>query len=228
MEETVVSKRNMIDTVLGVLKKHELVFVANTGMNADIVLIKAKLVVADGKETFDRRTLGTTKGKNQKYDIMVNGTYKICNSGFAYGSAINDENIKESFNYSLSDIKKGSERNVYDRCMTIASSAIPFETILVSDYNLPTGHLAAQAIANKDFFLLMDAPGKIIEEGKSTKEEMITIYDVIIKILKERMDKMVTNYKDDNSEFFTEYHNARKIGGRGHSTPPVPPVPPSV
>ena len=218
------AKHNMITTVIGVLDKHALVFDTNVGMKADVVIIKGKVVIIDGYESFDNRSIGTTAGKNQKFDLMINGTFKICNSGVAYGSRIDDQDIIKSFDYSLSDLQEGKEKAIHARCKAITEAALPIETILKAEYNLPVGHLTAQVIKNNNFFVLIDAPGKIIEAGKSVKEETTVEYHAIDLILSQRMDKMVYSYKDTNPDFYLEYHNARKIGGykKKKVVPPAP------
>lgn len=225
MQENLTFKKKMYNTVLGVLDKHLLEWETNVGLKEDVDLIREKVLIIDNKETFDKRTLGTTAGKNQKFDLMCEGAFTICNSGGNYGSKIGDEKIRIDFDYSLSDIRKGHEQTSYDLCVAISEAATPFETILTTSYNLPIGFLDEQTVRNEAFFVLIDAPGKIIEQGKSNKEGMIVEYHDIDLILNQRVDKTIKSYKKNSPTLVLEYKNARIIGNRHH--PPKPFVDPS-
>ncbi len=226
MEEVYVFKRYMYNTVIEILERYLLVWQANLGLKADVDEVKAKLVIINKKAVFDKRTEGATAGKNQKLDEMCEGCLIICNSGYRYGSKIKNNNIKKSFDYSLSDIKKGSEVEIHIRCTEITASALPIETILTATYDLPIAFLADQDIRNSDFFELIDVAGRIIDHGKSTKEEMVDEYHEVDLIFNERIDKAIFTFKGINSDFYKEYTNGRIIGNRHH--PPKPFVPPLV
>jgi len=225
MKEVYFFKDKMYSTVFEILERYKTVWQANLGLVSDVAEAKALIVVINDNAVFDNRTLGTTAGKNQKYEQMCEGCLTICNSGFKYGSKIKDDNIKISFNYSLSDIKKGSEKAVYERCMAITASALPIETVLTTTYDLPTAFLAAQDLRNSAFHVLIDASGKIIEHGKSIKVEMVDEYHDVDIVFNERIDRTIFSYKKTNPNFYTEYKSGRIIGNRHN--PPKPIVPPT-
>ncbi len=96
---------------------------------------------------------------------------------------------------------------------------------LINRLENKTMFLDEQTVRNEDFFVLIDAPGKIIEQGKSNKEGIIVEYHQIDLILKQRVDRALNSYKKSNPTLALEYKNARIIGNMHH--PPKPFVDPS-
>ena len=60
---------------------------------------------------------------------------------------------------------------------------------------------------------MIAVPREALKADKSSKEELILIYDDCDLLLDKRMDKMMLIYQKSESDYFKEYTNARIIGG---------------
>ena len=60
---------------------------------------------------------------------------------------------------------------------------------------------------------LLDKPQGVRRKSKTNKENMEKAFKRILDLLKDELDKLMLNYKVKYPDFYTQYSNARVIGG---------------
>jgi len=212
MEELLLRKLKMYRNVSDVLNTHKIVWETSKPFKMEVDNLDANVKDIDEKDQSLKGSQSVSEEKKQMCQKMLGAALVMSGAGTAYASQIKDMGLKAKFNFSKSELAKGNEKEVYNRCMNIAVSAEPILDKLL-DFNIPADQLTILKQAASAFDKLISAPREVRKSDKSTKEEMVAVYDECDTLLDERMDKMMQIYKESYPDFFLEYSNARVIGG---------------
>jgi hypothetical protein len=168
----------------------------------------------DAKSNEFKGSKSLSKEKEQASLTMRTAALVICGAGSAYASMQKDDGLKEKFNFSKSELKKGNEIEIYSRCLSIAKAAEPILQKLV-DFNMPGDQITVLNDAAAAFNALLSAPRSVIKSDKSTNEELEKLFRECDVLLNDQIDKMMLTFENSQADFYTEYTNARAIGGWG-------------
>jgi hypothetical protein len=212
MEELLLRKLKMYRNVSNVLNVHKNIWETSVPFTMEVDHLDTDITDIDEKDQSLKGSESISEEKKQTRQKMLGAALVISGAGTAYASQIKDMGLKAKFNFSKSELAKGNEKEVYNRCMNIAVSAEPILDKLLA-FNIPADQLTILKQTATAFDKLISAPREVRKSDKSIKEEMVAIYDECDILLDERMDKMMQIYQESYPDFFLEYSNARVIGG---------------
>ena len=212
MRSSLLRKLRMYINVQAVLLFRKNVWETSVAFTTEVDDLDDHIKNINAKNQQQKGTESISKAKKQGFENMIDTTLVICGAGTAYASRIKDDGLKATFDYSESDLKKGNEKNVLDRCVIIGRNAEPLLDKLVPQY-MPAEQLTVQTESIAVYAALLNAPREVRTADKSIKEEMQVLFDECDTLLNERLDGMMLAYKKTNPDFYTEYINARYIGG---------------
>ncbi len=202
----------MYGSLRNVLTSNDLIWISSLPLKQKVEEFYAYMESIEKKDHGRKSSKSFTKEKTQVFEKMLDATLIVCSAGAAYAGVMNDEKLKEVFNFTKSSLKFGYEEDVQERCRKIGEDAALIADKLV-DYNISKAQLDELNIAVVDFYKLMDVPGNVRDKSRDLNQEMIALFDKCDKLLNEIIDKMMQTYKNNHPDFFLEYTNARHIGG---------------
>ena len=218
MREILLRKQKMYLNALSVLRYYQSVWEASLPFKTDVDNLETIVQNIDLKSRNIIGSQGTSQNKKQVLKQMIEATLIICGVGIAYASHQNSNELKTKFNFTKSSLGKGNEKEVYIRCANISKAAEEIINELLA-FNLSADHLKMLNNVATAYDKLISAPRQVLKADKSTNEEIKTLYSKCDVILNERLDNMMLIYKNNNTDFFIEYTNARHIGGWSKSDP---------
>ncbi len=173
--------------------------------------------VADKKEIndYDQQTdkgISTTAKKDQWMQIMLDCTLLGAANALVYAISENDNELKTLFDHTKSSLTKGNEIEICNNCHKIFTDIVKIEDKLVPDY-IPAEDLIKMKEAIETATNLLDKPQGVRRKRKTNKENMEKAFKRILDLLKDELDKLMLNYKVKYPDFYTQYSNARVIGG---------------
>jgi hypothetical protein len=212
MENAIARKTKMYDKTDYVFIKYDTVWGSNVSFKENVVLFRSHRGQVTVKINEQSSSKSSSAKKKMALDTLIDLTLLVCNIGVVYASEKNDTDLRVQFNFSKSDLKKGIEAEICKQCIEIGKNA---ETILsmLLPYGLPANQLTLLTAAVDDYAKLISLPESVINTSKSSKNEMIDLIALCDEILKNRLDKLMLLFKDTHHDFYTEYFNARYIGG---------------
>ena len=205
-------KQDSTNLVLKIMSQNSTKWETNLAMKSVVDQIIANNKGITEKDQLDRSTKSISATKAQVYNEMLDVTEVICGAGFAYAGFKNDNGLKLKFDFSRSDLKKGTEKIACTHCVNVWAIANPLKLILV-DFNLPATTCDEQKALTDAFTLLIIGPKEVRTSGKSARAEMIILFSKNDVLLNESLDSFMKTYKTAFPDFFLEYTNARYIGG---------------
>lgn len=157
-------------------------------------------------------TTGVRADKLNAQDLMIERALSVGGAVFAYGSATNNQTLKESVDYTESDLKYVRDTISAERCTVIYTQATSIVADL-ADYGVTPAMLDELDERISDFVTLIPAPRVAITSRKGATSGLVDLIKEIDLVLKERLDKLMAQFKTTAPDFYTHYFNARLIAG---------------
>lgn len=212
MKDLFVRKLKMYRNVLSILNARKTVWGNSISFSADVQSLNTATENINKKSGDIKDSKSISKKKKQVGEEMQAAALIVCGLGYAYASEQKDESLKEKFNFYKSDLHKGNEIDIYNRCIGISKDAEPIRDILIA-HDMPADQLTILNTAADKYNELISGPRSAIRETKSLNKEMDKIFHDCDIVLDEQLDKLMLVYQKDHADFYTEFTNARLIGG---------------
>ncbi|MCK9617496.1 MAG: hypothetical protein M0R21_06625 [Lentimicrobiaceae bacterium] len=227
MKDLLVRKLKMYRNLLAVLFGYRAIWDTSEPFKTEINNLDANMKEIDEKGLSLKGSQSVSEEKKQMCQKMLGAALIVSGIGTAYASQIKDSGLKAKFDFTKSELAKGNEIEIYNRCAGISKAAEPILDKLLA-YNMPANQLTILNQYTSAFDELISAPREVRKADKSIRKEMLVLYDECDTLLDERLDKMMLIYKESHPDFYLEYSNARVIGGWhkkneevGDAKPPV-------
>ena len=165
--------------------------------------------------------------KRTKRNVMVEHTLALANSLFALAVDRSDLPMQERVRYSRSTLDRGRDAVVGQRCQAVHAEGMGASADLAA-YGVEAGALDALQAAIDAYVAAIGSPRTALTVRKGATAEMAMLIKDSMKILTERMDKLMTVFATTAPKFHQEYFDARIIVDNGsRSTAPQEPEAPS-
>ena len=177
-------------------------------------------------ETQGKGLEGYAEDKGNKKETMVREALRIANRVFAFATDSGDAVLRGKMDVSLSDLVAPRDAVVAQKCQGIHDEA---NAVLASlaPYGIVAADLTVLQTAIDAYEVVISAPRVAVTVRKGATEAMEVSIKEGTAILKNRMDKLMSEYEVSNPDFHQEYFDARIVVNTGVVTPePVVPVPP--
>lgn len=205
------SKINMSRTVEGICLQYSSVYAGNLAFNAAFEALQAKISAILSTAQQDASIItGITADKNVSKDKLCAKASELANVTFAYASTTGNNTLKEEVNFSYSKLARLREELLAPNCQNIHDRIVE-NIAALADYGI-TGAMATELQQLIDKYSA-DTPKvrTAISNRKATTASLVTLFEELDDILKNRMDKIVVIFEAANPEFVAAYNAARRI-----------------
>lgn len=167
-------------------------------------------------QTQESSLKGVALDKRFKKEAMVKKTLEISQVLFAYAVDEGDLVLKAKVDYSRSDYMQVRDAVVAQTCQNIHSLASPLIASLAA-YGLDAADLTEEQAAIDAYTATVGSPRAALTVRKGATAEINALVKDSMKILNNRMDKLMPEYEASHPAFFQEYFDARMIVDSGSS-----------
>ena len=205
-------KLAMYKTVLVVVNKWKTTWENSIGFTEDVDELIAYIKnIDDGMYAISASKAVTAKKKQCKEKLLAT-TLVLSGVGHSYASKQKNEALKVCFNWYESTLEKGTEEDVYLRCLRIAKNAVPIKAQLM-DHNLPENGIEEVMQLAEEFKKMIPLPHIAIKNRVSKKQEVIALFRAGDEFLKLQLDSIMRTFIKPAPDFCLEYTVSREIGG---------------
>lgn len=209
------NRMSMLYSVKQVCDKHATVFGGLVPFTAAYGELGVNLGALEGAVKRQQLNLkGVALDKRKKLDRMVQATLAVANSVFAYAEDQGDAILQGEVTYSASTLSNARDAVVGQRCQGVHTSATAHVAEL-ADYGVTATELTALQAAIDAYLSVIGSPRTALTVRKGATAEIGMLVKDCMKILNNRMDKLMMEFMDDPSGFHQEYFDARIIVDTG-------------
>ncbi|HPT04457.1 MAG TPA: hypothetical protein PLG86_04910, partial [Bacteroidales bacterium] len=213
MRKRLENKFKMILTVLQILSDREELWKTNVPIKTAITELnkgKGKAEKLIQKQEMLKKPSGDAKLNQKK--LVTDLLLPIIGAIYAWAADTNNEELKQKFSLSKKNLLKGREMVVVERLLGILDMIIPYTESLIP-YGITEEMISECYSAIMLFKAMLPKSREKQKVLKTVTEQLKNEIDDCVVTLEERIDKMMLNYKMPQPDFYTEYTNARIIGG---------------
>lgn len=164
----------------------------------------------NASQTQETNMKGAALDKRFKRDAMTNKTIVLAQAMFAYAEDQGDVVLREKVNYSESDLAKKRDAVVAQLSQGIRDLANALVASL-ADYGVVAADVTALQTAIDAYVAVVTAPRNATTVRKGATAEINALVKDSMKILNNRMDKLMPEFETSAPLFFQEYFDARII-----------------
>ncbi|MFW5719630.1 MAG: hypothetical protein ACOCXT_01205 [Candidatus Dojkabacteria bacterium] len=157
---------------------------------------------------------GITKLKEQRKKAMVSRALMVAHAAYAYASDEEDRDLKERMNYSETDLFELRDQLCGQVCQEILSKVRPIGTSM-GDYGVNDEVLDDLQTRIKLFIESVQEPRMAIAERKEATASIARLIKETDEVLNEKMDKLMTVFREGNPKLYRMYASARMIVDAG-------------
>lgn len=206
---------SMFYALLQVLAKHVAVW---TGLvpfkNAHDELEGNVASIESATQKQETSLKGIALDKRFKKEAMVKKTLEVAQSMFAYAVDQGDVVLQAKVDYSRSELMQTRDAIIAQTCQNIHDLATPIIAPLGA-YGLVAADLTAQQSTIDAYTATVGSPRAAATVRKGATAEIEALVKDSMKILNNRMDKLMPEFETSNADFFQEYFDARMILNSG-------------
>ncbi|MBI3500616.1 MAG: carboxypeptidase regulatory-like domain-containing protein [Bacteroidetes bacterium] len=158
----------------------------------------------------EQKSTGTTKDKNTKRKTLVDIAITHISAIKSYAADNNNNQLYELVNYTKSALLHARDTLLIDKT-TIVRDAANNNLANLANYGITSATIAALTQAISDFNAIISAPRTARTETKTATSDIETIIEQLHTQLKRKLDNNIETFKTSHHDFYTAYHNARKI-----------------
>ena len=176
----------------------------------------------------EKDTKGVTQDKASAVEQVIEKALEVSTAVHAYATDTNNNELREKINYSPSDLKGARDTILIDKCQLIHDEA---NNVIGSlgDYGVLAADLTDLQSKIDAYEASVAKPREAITNRSTATTELENLLKEGDNILDNRLDKLMSNFKQSDPVFYSTYFNARLIvdlGRRG--TADEPEVPPEI
>ena len=171
--------------------------------------------IKDTRLVQERKITGVTKDKKDLRNNAVEKGLVIANAIFIHASENGNNKLADRVSYNLSDFTRGRDTIIIDRLQVIKEAAQLYAAEL--DYfGVSQDDVDEFAALTEQLTSIVENPRQAItNRSRATKQlsEYILKADTMIK---NRLDRLINQFKSNSPDFWQQFKNARKIIDLGH------------
>lgn len=201
----------MLYALRQVLDKHETVWKDLVPFKNAYDELKSNMgTVEDAIQRQETSMSGVALDKRFKKDAMVLRTVEMAHRMFAYAEDKGDVVLRGQVDYSRSRLMQTRDAVVAQTCQNIHDLATPIMADLTA-YGVTAADATALQAAIDAYVAAVGAPRATLTIRKGATAEIELLIKDTMKILTNRMDKLVPVFQEGHPGFSQEYADARMI-----------------
>ena len=219
MTDTQENKLNMFETVMTVLDNNSTVW----NSIPPIVEIKTKVdtniyKIRELRQKQEKDFTGITVNKAEVQEKLIAATLKLIGGLMAYSTVNNDHRLRNSINYTKSDLFLSRDNILYDKSLLVYNIAQPLAAEL-SVYLITEEDILAVDTLLKKYEQAIPEKRAATSESKAVTEALKQTFKATSLLLKDKLDNLMLIFQAVNPDFYNAYTNSRIIIdlGRRHT-----------
>jgi hypothetical protein len=214
------AKVSMYKSVEAHCNANQTIIATSVAFLASFTVFVAKLAsLFTNESSAQKQTKGVALDKDALKAILIQAAYDIASVVFAYANKAKNETLKQSVNFSITDLDRLKDEFIVPVCTNIKAAATA-NLAALADYGVTAAKLTALQ-TNMDNYAGATPKPRLAKTQKTTDNKNVkAVMKEIDDILKNEMDKTVVVFRAANPNFVTKYTEVRKIvdpgtGGKG-------------
>ena len=218
MNKHLENRMSMLYTVRQVCEKHSGAFGSLPPFVNAFGELKVNISATENAiRTQEQSLLGVALDKRTKRTAMLSSALAVANAAFAYAEDTGDLALRERMSWSFSTSNKGRDAVIGQRCQGIHDDATANLPDL-PDYGVTAVDLTALRSDIDAYVATIGSPRSALTVRKGATAEITALVKDSLKILNNRMDKLMSEFKESKPNFYQEYFDARIIVDSGART----------
>jgi|GEM_PF-1475032 len=215
MKKSLINKLKMIETLLMVLQGRISIWTSSLPFTTAVgELTLQKQQIEEQVKRHEILKKPSAEAKNNQKTLSIDLSLPLCGATSAYATDTHNTELWQKVDYSENELKKGSELVFAQRMLGINEIIEPLLEQLIP-YGITKAMLDEQHSAVELFITMLPNSREKQKLLKSLGDRMEATFDQAMDLLYRRLDKLMLIYKKSYPDFYTEYMNARIIGGWG-------------
>ncbi len=153
---------------------------------------------------------GHAKDKSAAEEAMIAKTLSVAGAVMALATVNGDNGLAEAMNLSPSELRRYRDSVVAQRCMGVHDAAVTNAAALVT-YGIAAGDITDLKTKIDAYVALIAQPRNMITARKGATAEIGALIRDTMKLLNNRMDRLMQQFAFSQKEFYTHYFDARII-----------------
>ena len=166
--------------------------------------------ITDAARTQTARS-GDAAAKGSAFQTMVNAAFTVCSALKALASATSDRKLSTEVDFSRTNLARGRETDVVNRCQTVLNLGTENAEALAAKYNVSAADLKAVKTAIAGFAELQPKPRQSKATSAAATRELETLFATLDEVLNNQIDPLTEKFRSSDASFYNEYQTARSI-----------------
>ena len=166
--------------------------------------------ITDAARTQTARS-GDAAAKGSAFQTMVNAAFTVCSALKALASATSDRKLSAEVDFSRTDLSRGRETDVVNRCQTVLNLGTENAEVLAAKYNVSANDLKAVKTAIAAFAELQPKPRQSKATSSAATRELETLFATLDEVLHNQIDPLTEKFRESDATFYNEYQTSRSI-----------------
>lgn len=154
---------------------------------------------------------GNAAAKGSAFLTMTNAAFTVCSALRALASATEDRKLSAEVDFSRTDLSRGRETDVVNRCQTILNLGNENAEVLAAKYNVSANDLKAVKTAITAFTELQPKPRQSRATATAATRELETLFATLDELLNNQIDPLTEKFRESEAAFYNEFQTARSI-----------------
>ena len=162
----------------------------------------------------EQDTKGVTQDKQSAGEILIEQALIVSTAVHAYATDVNNNTLREKVNYSPSDLKIARDTIIIDMCQLVHNEA---NNVLadLADYGITAAELTDLQGKLDDYEAIVAGPRDAITDRASATAELESLFVTGDDVLNNKLDKLMTQFKQSDPGFHVQFYSSRKIVDSG-------------
>lgn len=204
-------KLSMYYVVRDTAERYRPTWVSNAVFAATYNLWAEKIpLIESNRDMQTLETTGITTDKTSKRSAMTEKALFLENRLQSYANAVENAELRESVQYSASDLKKTRDTDVVGICNTILAQANAYAAA-IAEYGVTAAMITDFQTAIAAYSSTLAKPKAAKSQTKTATENLARLFKEADDLLVKRLDLDIELFKASNPEFYSQYKTARII-----------------
>lgn len=195
------------------------------GIADSVELLEEKIDAILARSQKQSARTGFSAQKKTAKEAMLDAASVVCSGLKALASATGNAQLLAQSDFSRSDLAKGREGEVVNRCQDILALGQANSAELAAKYHVVASDRTALSNAITAFTDVQTKPRQGRATSASATSELVSLFEELDTTLNEQLDPLMTKFRFTQPAFFAEYQTARAIvdSAASHDAPvPLP------
>ncbi len=154
---------------------------------------------------------GFSAEKQDAKEAMLLAAFTVCAGLTALAAATNNAQLAAQSDFSRSDLARGRERDVVNRCQTLSDLGTANKAALAAKYNVNAADLTALKTTITDFTGAQPKPRNGRAISASATKQLEALFAKLDATLNNQLDPLLVKFQSTKPAFSSAYQTARAI-----------------